>query len=124
MSGRRSVVLDIEPRDDDGSVTLRLDGELDIASAPVLQRTIARLCAAPTTRALTIDMSRLGFIDSTGLAAIVYASRVCEQRGCFFELVRGPQTVHAVFEMTGLVAHLPFGADGADGSVVDGRARA
>jgi anti-anti-sigma factor len=77
-----------------------------------LQRTIARFCALPATRALTLDMSGLTFIDSTGLAAVVYASRVCEQRDCPLDVVRGPEAVQAVFTMTGLDELLPFRADG------------
>jgi anti-sigma B factor antagonist len=104
--------LNIETREQDGSVEMLLEGELDIASAPTLQRAVARLCEAPTTKALTLDMSALTFIDSTGLAAIVYASRVCERDDCRLDLVRGPRSVAAVFEMTGLAEHLPFRSDG------------
>jgi anti-anti-sigma factor len=111
--GRAPSWLDVEPHDSDGYVALRLTGELDIASAPGLQRAVARLCALPTTRALTLDMSGLTFIDSTGLAAIVYASRVCERRDCPLDVVRGPEAVQAVFAMTGLDRLLPFRAGGA-----------
>jgi anti-anti-sigma factor len=111
--GRPSAWLDVEPCDSGGHITLLLSGELDIASAPGLQRTVARLCALPSTRALTLDMSGLTFIDSTGLAAIVYASRVCEQRECPLDVVRGPEAVQAVFAMTGLDRLLPFRAGGA-----------
>jgi anti-sigma B factor antagonist len=123
--GRPSAWLDVEPRDSGGYVTLLLSGELDIASAPGLQRTVARLCALPSTRALTLDMSGLTFIDSTGLAAIVYASRVCEQRDCPLDVVRGPEAVQAVFAMTGLDRLLPFraGGDGAPSSEGEGNAR-
>jgi anti-sigma B factor antagonist len=123
--GRPSAWLDVEPRDSGGYVTLLLSGELDIASAPGLQRTVARLCALPSTRALTLDMSGLTFIDSTGLAAIVYASRVCEQRGCPLDVVRGPEAVQAVFAMTGLDRLLPFraGGDGAPSGEGEGNAR-
>ena len=105
--------LDVEQRDSGGHVTLLLSGELDIASAPALQRTVARLCTLSSTRTLTLDMRHLAFIDSTGLAAIVYASRVCEQRACPLDVVRGPQAVQAVFEMTGLDRLLPFRSDDA-----------
>jgi anti-anti-sigma factor len=118
--GRPPAWLDIEPHDSDGYVTLQLTGELDIASAPGLQRTVARLCALPTTRALTLDMRGLTFIDSTGLAAIVYASRVCEQRNCPLDVVRGPEAVQAVFAMTGLDRLLPFRAEGASAPSGDG----
>jgi anti-anti-sigma factor len=123
--GRPPAWLDVEPRDSGGYVTLLLNGELDIASAPGLQRTVARLCALPTTQALTLDMSGLTFIDSTGLAAIVYASRVCEQRECPLDVVRGPEAVQAVFAMTGLDRLLPFrsGRAGAPSSDGEGSTR-
>jgi anti-anti-sigma factor len=122
--GRPPAWLDVEPRDSEGYVTLQLTGELDIASAPGLQRTIVRLCELSTTRALTLDMSGLTFIDSTGLAAIVYASRVCEQRDCPLDAVRGPEAVQAVFAMTGLDRLLPFRSDGAGASSGDGEGTA
>ncbi|HXP36157.1 MAG TPA: STAS domain-containing protein, partial [Solirubrobacteraceae bacterium] len=62
---------------------------------------------------------------STGLAAIVYASRVCEQRDCPLDVVRGPEAVQAVFAMTGLDRLLPFSGDvaGAPSSDGEGNAR-
>ncbi len=59
-----------------------LAGELDIADAARLQKTVARICEQEGAPALTIDLSRLIFIDSSGMAAIVYANRLCERVGC------------------------------------------
>jgi anti-sigma B factor antagonist len=98
----------------DGSRTLVLSGELDIAAAAGLQHTNTRLCAADGTRALTLDLSRIVFIDSSGLAAVVYASRLCERRGYDFAVIPGPQAVHRVFELTGLAEVMPFRTGTAD----------
>jgi len=87
--------------------TLSLSGELDIASVPLLEAAVERTLAEPT-KSLTLDLSELMFIDSTGLAAIVLASKRCEGHGHDFSLIRGPAAVQRLFELTGLVDALPF----------------
>jgi anti-sigma B factor antagonist len=114
MSDHGPVGLSIEERSAQRSAVLLLSGELDIASAPRLQTAIARLCD-DDARSLTLDLSSLLFIDSTGLAAIVYASRLCDRHDCELALIPGPEIVQQVFELTGLAELLPFrsSADGA-----------
>jgi anti-anti-sigma factor len=106
MDERRSN-LAIEQRGEPPRVTLALAGELDIDSAPRLHDALTKI-VADDVRALTLDLSRLAFIDSSGLAAIVYASRLCERRGCELELVRGAENVQRVFDVSGLGPSLPF----------------
>ena len=60
---------------------------------------------------LTLDLRGLTFIDSSGLAAIVYTSRLCERQGCQLSFIRGPQAVQDVFELTGLSELLRFRTD-------------
>jgi anti-anti-sigma factor len=103
--------LEIEERGEGGKFALSLRGELDIETSPRLQKTVARLCAEGALRRLTIDLRGLEFIDSTGLAAMVFASRLCERCGGEFELIRGPDVVQQVFALTGLADHLPFRSD-------------
>jgi anti-sigma B factor antagonist len=101
--------LEIEERGGaEGRVALVLAGELDIASAPRLQKAVERLCANELLSELTIDLQGLEFIDSTGLAAVVFASRLCESRGRELALIRGPDVVQQVFALTGLLDELPF----------------
>lgn len=88
--------------------TLLLSGELDTPAVPSLEATVRELCAADGTRAITLDLSGLAFIDSTGLAAIVLASRLCAKHGHDFELLQGPRAVQRLFELTGLSDALPF----------------
>lgn len=99
--------LDIEESSEDGHGLLTLRGELDIASVPTLEAAVTRLCAEGRT-AITLDLSRLVFIDSTGLAAIVLAGKLCEKNGFEFSLVQGPSAVRRLFELTGLIDVLPF----------------
>ena len=112
--GRFAVGLEIEEIADGAHYTLRLSGELEITSANTLQQTIVRLCEQPLL-SLTIDLRELTFIDSTGLAAIILASKICERHpdGYDFWLIPGPSNVQRLFEVTGLLDALPFRGDAA-----------
>jgi anti-anti-sigma factor len=99
--------LDVEELADGEDHTLVLSGELELGSANTLQAAVARLCAGNLT-SLTIDLRKLMFIDSTGLAAIILANKICERDGHDFWLVPGPRAVQRLFEITGLIDVLPF----------------
>ncbi|HTZ88263.1 MAG TPA: STAS domain-containing protein [Solirubrobacteraceae bacterium] len=100
--------LEIDEHGEDGKVALALTGELDIATAPRLQKAVGRLCSDGVLRRLTIDLRGLDFVDSTGLAAIVFTSKLCERSGGELALIRGQDTVQQVFALTGLLDQLPF----------------
>jgi anti-anti-sigma factor len=55
------------------SVRLSLSGELDLASTPILKDRLTRLRAKRT--AVQLDLSKLEFIDSTGLHLLIQATR-------------------------------------------------
>jgi anti-sigma B factor antagonist len=99
--------LDVEEIARGDHYTLALSGELELGSANTLQSAVARVCAGRLS-SLTIDLSKLMFIDSTGLAAIILASKICERDGHGFWLVPGPRAVQRLFEITGLIDVLPF----------------
>ncbi|HTU79516.1 MAG TPA: STAS domain-containing protein [Solirubrobacteraceae bacterium] len=102
------IGIEIVDSEHHGEHTLALAGELDIASVPSLEAEIRHLCEADGTRGITLDLSSLRLIDSTGLAAIVLVSRLCAKHGFGFELVPGPRQVQGLFESTGLIDALPF----------------
>jgi anti-sigma B factor antagonist len=56
---------------DDRSRRLTLRGELDLYSAPLLRQRLDQLAASP--QPVRLDLSRLDFADSTGIAALVAA---------------------------------------------------
>jgi anti-anti-sigma factor len=96
-----------EQADASGEVTLKLCGELDVDSVPLLERAAERHRVAGAS-CLTLDLRELAFIDSTGLAAVVLVSRICERDGRAFHIVPGPRAVQRLFEVTGLADVLPF----------------
>jgi anti-anti-sigma factor len=114
MSVPQAGGLDVDEQHGEESLTLTLalSGELDISTADRLQDAVARLCVAEGVRELTLDLRGLTFVDSSGLAAVVYTSRLCERYGCELSLIRGPQSVQHVFELTGLTELLSFRTGG------------
>ena len=58
----------VEVEDDGTLVVLRLHGELDLATVPHVEETIARHAGG---RALVIDLRELEFMDSSGVRLIV-----------------------------------------------------
>ena len=95
-----------------GQHILVLEGELDLVSAPNLEAKLRKLCANGT-KEITLDCSKLAFIDSTGVRAVLLANELCVHHGCDFSLTPGTDGVQHVFELTGLLEALPFTANGA-----------
>jgi anti-sigma B factor antagonist len=98
--------LDVRRVDHPLGVVLTLAGELTLATAPVLQKRLDH--AMRGKAAVVIDLSRLRFIDSSGLGMLVAAERQLRDSGGQLVLVRGPQAVHRPFELTGLDSHFEF----------------
>lgn len=62
----------------DGSVTVRVVGDLDLSSSPELRATLDRLAA--TTRPTVLDLSATGFMDCSGLSVLLEAARASQGR--------------------------------------------
>ena len=87
--------------------TVVLSGELDIATTSRVGESIDRLVRAGFFK-VTVDLSRLAFIDSTGLNMLLAADREAAEAGCAFGLVQGPGAVHRAFQLTGLDSKFAF----------------
>lgn len=93
----------------------RVQGELDIASAPALEADVLRELCLPAS-VLVIDLQELEFLDSSGLRALLLAQGHAEQAGARLVLVPGPPQVQAIFEVAEVASWFEF----ADGTT-DGR---
>jgi anti-sigma B factor antagonist len=97
--------LRIAVSQEDDRVVLSLDGELDMASAPLLQRAVddIELARRPL---LVLDLERLEFIDSTGLRIILSTRKRCQDRDQELAVTRGSQQVERLLSVTGMAEHL------------------
>jgi anti-sigma B factor antagonist len=92
---------------EDTTATVRAIGELDLASAPVLDDHLAELRDAGFRR-LILDLRGLEFMDSTGLRLILDYDSQARNNGFSIALIRGPSAVQRIFDLTGTAAQLPF----------------
>jgi anti-sigma B factor antagonist len=108
--GRLSGRLTVDLLSDARGVVVKLDGELDLATAPQLDRQLARIEATKVTRVL-IDLSGVTFMDSTGLRSIIRAHHFAESNNHRLVLRRGARQVQRLFELTGIDERLTFEDD-------------
>jgi anti-anti-sigma factor len=83
------------------TVRLALSGELDLVSSSALEQAMAELPASDI-ESLVIDLRGLEFMDSTGLHVLLRAQQQASDLGRRFALVRGPDQVQRLFDLTGL----------------------
>ena len=93
-----------------GSLRVIPAGELDIAAADSLR---ARLAERAASENLVLDLSRLDFMDTSGIQVVVEAYRAARDEGFDLCIVPAPQPVQRVFEIAGLEEVLPFDHDDA-----------
>ena len=82
-----------------GCLIVRVVGELDLATAPVLREHILGQLALGQTR-IVIDMSRVPFVDSTGLSALIVAHHEATARGGSVRLACAHRSVLRVIQIT------------------------
>jgi anti-anti-sigma factor len=90
-------------RDGDAYVVV-LEGELDLATMEGVERELERV-GGTDARLIVVDLRELDFMDCSGLRVV----RAAHQReGERLVVVRGPDHVQRVFEISGLATVLPF----------------
>ena len=94
-------ILDVSTEDRDGLVHVALVGELDLSTVAKVQEELRRV-EANSLATLVVDLSKLSFLDSTGLRCIVTADERARDEGRRIVIVRGPDAVQRVFAITRL----------------------
>jgi anti-sigma B factor antagonist len=87
--------------------TVSISGELDVASAPMLEDTLAEVCSSGV-KELVLDLKGVEFMDSTGLKAILRGKALCEAHHSIYRLTPAQRPVQQVFEATGVRRKLSF----------------
>lgn len=91
--------VEINTSGTDGDLTITPSGELDLATAPVLE---ARLAEAESNRpeSICVDMGEVEFIDSTGLRVLLGAAGRAREGGWRFQISRPTDQVSKLLELT------------------------
>jgi anti-sigma B factor antagonist len=99
-------VFQVSTRQAEGEAIVVLSGELDLAGAEEFDEAL-RLARVPG-RTLTIDLTGLDFIDSSGLSVLVRFHNAATTDGFAYRLLAGPPQVHRTFVLSGLDRTLSF----------------
>lgn len=71
-----------------------MDGELDMATSPLLVEAVREALARGSVRTLVVDLAELGFLDSSGMRALLQARSAADEHGAGFAVRRpSPQVV-------------------------------
>src|SRR5204863_8585631 len=84
---------------------LRLAGEFDMAGVDRFERLLAA-DETPETTTFVVDLRGLTFIDSSGLRALIMADQRVRDGGGRFVVVKGPDRVNEVLEVTGVARQI------------------
>ena len=98
-------ILEVKTKERNGLVHVVLTGELDLSTVAKVQEELRKVEAtSPPT--VVVDLSKLTFLDSTGLRCIVTADERARDEGRRVVIVRGPDPVQRVFAITRLEERL------------------
>ena len=98
-------ILEVTTVERDGFVHVGLVGELDLSTVGKVEEELREI-EKPAPPMVVIDLSRLTFLDSTGLRCIVTADERARDAGRRLVIVRGPDPVQRVFAITRLEERL------------------
>ncbi|MFB7353112.1 STAS domain-containing protein [Streptomyces gardneri] len=122
MSEREpNLDVDVEIRDDRTAV-LTVEGELDMETAGRLEDLLTEQFGQGRRR-LVLDLSALGFMDSSGLNILIRAVNRARETGGDLYLAAPTPAVRRILEITGVTTTMPPHDDVADALAAAGGAR-
>lgn len=83
---------------EDGTLTIALVGELDVANTDAVRAELAPIVKDVTAGPILFDLSELAFIDSSGLAVLLHVAKTCGH----VVLRNASPIVRRIIEVTGL----------------------
>ena len=95
------ITLSLETREEGEQVRIAVEGELDLSSALTFDEEVRR-AEKRNPQVLVIDLSRLRFLDSTGLRLIMSAHSRAKRQGHRLAIVEGTQAVQRIFRLAGV----------------------
>ena len=82
-------------------------GELDLATAPLLDGAFDAVLRDDDAAMIVVDLTELSFMDSTGIALLIRMNRVCADADRL-RVINGSRAVERVLDLTGARGRLPI----------------
>lgn len=99
--------LTLEHRTEGGKTVLDVAGEVDVYTAPKLREKLVEL-VSDGHYDLVVDMTRVEFLDSTGLGVLVGGLKRVRSHNGSLELVCNQERILKIFRITGLTKVFPI----------------
>jgi anti-anti-sigma factor len=99
--------LQIQSEIANGKTVLMPQGDVDLSSAPQLRMALTPALESENSRVL-IDLSGVGFMDSTGVGVMVNALNRIKQKGGAIAFCSATPRVHRILQIAGLLRALPL----------------
>ena len=97
--------LSVASEQESDAVSLRVGGELDLATCPVLSEEVESVFVGdPAT--ILVDLCDVTFIDSRGIAVLLATLTRCEAEGRELRVTTASNQVRRVLELTGVAERL------------------
>ncbi|WP_018684972.1 anti-sigma factor antagonist [Actinokineospora enzanensis] len=80
----------------------RVRGEVDLSTAPAVERALASVLAGPDLLVLVVDLSEVDFMAAAGLTALVHTREQARVRAVDLRLVATTRAVLRPLDITGL----------------------
>src|ERR1700756_440371 len=98
--------LSIDIKNEAGAAIFRLRGSLDVATSPSVRAALMET-ASEGNHEIVVDLTKLEFLDSTGLGALIGAHRRALENGGKVRLAVGEGAIARLLNITGLIRIFP-----------------
>ena len=88
----------------EGFTTLRLKGRVDIDTSPDLRDRLLRTLQAGSSERITVDLTEVPYLDTSGVATLIEALKIARRRGNVLCLQGLTGSLLHLFEVTGVLA--------------------
>lgn len=99
------MALTVNARTDNGSTLVGVSGEVDVSNAAELREQLEEVLSGDAT-AVTIDLSQVPYIDSTGIGVLVGAAHRAKDKGVELVVSRPQSNVARVLALLGVSGEL------------------
>ena len=103
LDGYSAAVTIDQVQEPSGAWLVKLSGEVDISNSEALRVSVEQTLAAKPKK-VVFDLSRLSFMDSSGLAVLILAANIVEE----IEILDPSPVIRRVIQETGLSEILPI----------------
>jgi anti-anti-sigma factor len=87
-------------------VTVAVSGDIDLATGPIVETAVAEAVTISGISEVDVDLSAVGFLDSSGIAVLLRGRRSADEHDVAFRVTGVQGAAKRVLEMTGVWAHL------------------